>query len=390
LTGGIRPAIVAAMNDQELIDRLRLIRTENVGPVTFRTLLRRFGSASRALGALPDLARRGGRTGAQQIPAREDAERELAAAKKIGACIVAFDDPTYPEALQAIDDAPPLFYLRGNADLLGRRAVAVVGARNASAAGVRFARQLATELAQAGLLVVSGLARGIDGAAHQGALDAGEASSGTLAVLAGGVDQIYPPEHAALYEKIVASGSGAVLSERPPGLVARERDFPKRNRLIAGLSVGVVVVEAAFRSGSLITARLANEQGREVFAVPGSPLDPRCRGANDLIRQGATLTENAGDVLAVLGALTGPSAPAARTAQAVESERESFSAPDETALAQARDRVLRILGPTPVEVDEIIRQCQLSAPVVQAALLELELAGRIARHSGNRVALDAS
>lgn len=378
------------MSDGELIDRIRLIRTENVGPVTFFTLLRRYGSASRALGALPDLARRGGRAKTPTVPAREDAERELAAAKQLGARIVAFDDPLYPEALKAIDGAPPLFYLRGNAELLSRRAVAVVGARNASAAGVRFARQLAAELAQAGLLVVSGLARGIDGAAHQGALDAGTASSGTLAVLAGGVDQIYPPEHAALYEKIVASGIGAVLSERPPGLVARERDFPKRNRLIAGLSVGVVVVEAAFKSGSLITARLANEQGREVFAVPGSPLDPRCRGANDLIRQGATLTESASDVLAVLGALTGPRAAIARAAQALESERESFAIADEPALAEARKRVLGILGPTPVEVDEIIRQCQLSAPVVQAALLELELAGRLARHSGNRVALDAS
>ncbi len=378
------------MSDGELIDRLRLIRTENVGPVTFFTLLRRFGSASRALQALPDLARRGGRANAPAIPTRADAERELAAAKKLGARVVAFDEPHYPEALKAIGDAPPLFYLSGNADLLSRRAVAVVGARNASAAGVRFARRLAAELAGAGLLVVSGLARGIDGAAHQGALDAGDAAGGTLAVLAGGVDQVYPPEHAALYKKIAASAVGAVLSERPPGLVARERDFPKRNRLIAGLSLGVVVVEAAFRSGSLITARLANEQGREVFAVPGSPLDPRCRGANDLIRQGATLTESAGDVLAVLGAAAQAAPVPVRGAQAVESERESYAAPDESALAAARDRVLGVLGPTPVEVDEIVRQCQLSAPVVQAALLELELAGRLARHSGNRVALDAS
>ena len=390
MTGRAWRAIVRAMDENESIDRIRLLRTENVGPVTFFTLLRRFGSASRALAALPDLARRGGRIKAPGIPERADAERELAAAKKLGARIVAFDEPRYPEALKATDGAPPFFFLRGNADLLARRAVAVVGARNASAVGVRFARQLSAELAQAGLLVVSGLARGIDGAAHQGALDAGEASSGTLAVLAGGVDQIYPPEHAALYEKILASGIGAVISEQPPGLVAQARDFPKRNRLIAGLSLGVIVVEAAFRSGSLITARLANEQGREVFAVPGSPLDPRCRGANDLIRQGATLTENAADVLAVLGALTEPRPKPERTAQAVESERESFAIADDAALGEARKRVLAVLGPTPVEVDEIIRQCQLSAPAVQAALLELELAGRLARHSGNRVALDAS
>ncbi|MGQ0677766.1 MAG: DNA-processing protein DprA [Rhodospirillales bacterium] len=378
------------MNGDELIDRLRLIRSENVGPITFFTLLRRFGTASRALEALPDLARRGGRTSAPHVPSRGDAARELDVARKLGSRLVAWDEPDYPAALKAIDGAPPLFYLRGNAALLGRRAVAVVGARNASASGVRFARRLAAELAQANLLVVSGLARGIDGAAHQGALDAGATSGGTLAVLAGGVDQPYPPEHQPLYEKILSSGAGAALSEQPPGLVAQARDFPKRNRLIAGLSLGVVVVEAAFRSGSLITARLANEQGREVFAVPGSPLDPRCRGANDLIRQGAALTESAADVLAALGGAAERRPQTARDAQAIESERESFAAPDENMQAQARERVLGALGPTPVEVDEIVRQCQLSAPIVQAALLELELAGRLARHSGNRVALDAN
>jgi DNA processing protein len=377
------------MADQELIDRLRLIRTENVGPATFFALIRRYGTAARALDALPELARRGGRIKAPAIPSAADAERELETARKLGARIVAFDDPPYPPAFKAADGAPPLFYLRGEAGLLGRRAVAVVGARNASAAGVRFARRLAAELAEAGLLVVSGLARGIDGAAHQGALDAGPSAGGTLAVLAGGIDQVYPPEHAGLYENILASGAGAVLSERPPGLVARERDFPKRNRLIAGLSLGVAVVEAAFRSGSLITARLANEQGREVFAVPGSPLDPRCRGANDLIRQGATLTESAADILNVLDGAAAPRRGVAAESQALESERESFAAADGPALAEARARVLAALGPTPVEVDEIVRQCQLSAPIVQAALLELELAGRLARHSGNRVALDA-
>jgi DNA processing protein len=383
------PAIVLGMTDQELIHRLRLIRTENVGPATFFALIKRYGAASLALEALPALARRGGRANPPRIPAREEAERELAQACKLNARVVAFDDPLYPQALRAADGAPPLFYLRGEAGILARRAVAVVGARNASAAGVRFARQLAADLAGAGFLIASGLARGIDGAAHQGALDAGAEAGGTLAVLAGGVDQVYPPEHAALYEKILAAGNGAVLSERPPGLVARERDFPKRNRLIAGVSLGVVVVEAAFKSGSLITARLANEQGREVFAVPGSPLDPRCRGANDLIRQGAALTESAADVMAVLNALTEPPRNPARPAQAVESERESFSAEDGPAPADAHKRVLGVLGPTPVEVDEIIRQCQLSAPAVQAALLELELAGRLSRHSGNRVALDA-
>jgi DNA processing protein len=377
------------MDDRELIDRLRLIRTENVGPATFFALLRRYGSAGRALEELPELARRGGRIKAPSVPPRGDAERELAAAAKLGARAIAFDDPAYPAALGAIDGAPPLVYVRGSPGVLGRRAVAVVGARNASASGARFARILAAELAQAGLLVVSGLARGIDGAAHRGALDAGPSAGGTLAVLGGGVDQIYPPEHAGLYEQILASGAGAILSEQPPGLTAQARDFPRRNRLIAGLSLGVVVVEAAFRSGSLITARLANEQGREVFAVPGSPLDPRCRGANDLIRQGATLTEGAADVLNVLGGAAAPRPNAESQPQGLESERESFAAADAPALAEARARVLGLLGPTPVEVDEIVRQCQLSAPVVQAALLELELAGRLARHSGNRVALDA-
>ena len=376
------------MSDTELIDRLRLIRSENVGPVTFSHLMRRFGTATRALAALPELARRGGRAKTPRIAAREDAERELAAARKLDARMLAWDEADYPRPLGSIDGAPPLIYVRGDAGLLARRVVAVVGARNASASGVRFARGLAAELARAGLLVVSGLARGIDGAAHHGALDAGASAGGTVAVVAGGVDQAYPPEHQSLYEKILSSGAGAIVSEQPPGLVAQSRDFPKRNRLIAGLSLGVVVVEAAMRSGSLITARLANEQGREVFAVPGSPLDPRCRGANDLIRQGATLTESAADILNVLSVQSAQRPRAAGDAQAIESERETAPAPDDAAIENARARVLSALGPTPVEVDEIVRQCQLSAPVVQAALLELELAGRLQRHSGSRVSLD--
>ncbi len=379
----------ALATETDLVDRLRLIRSENVGPITFFQLLKRYGTAGRALAALPELARRGGRTGALRIATREECERELDGARQIGAEAVGWDQPVYPPLLKRIDNPPPIVFLRGNPAVLARKAVAVVGARNASASGQRFARQIANELAQANLLVVSGLARGIDGAAHQGALEAGATAGGTLAVLAGGIDQVYPPEHLALHERILASGAGAVVAEQPLGWVAQARDFPRRNRLIAGIGLGVVVVEAAIRSGSLITARLAVEYGREVFAVPGSPLDPRCRGANDLIRQGATLTEGAADVLTGLaGALTGRPSDGADSVQETDNNGEIMPPADEATLAAARHRVLAALSPTPVEVDEIVRQCQLSAPIVQAALLELELAGRLSRHAGGRVALE--
>ncbi len=373
----------------DVVDRLRLIRAEGVGPHTFYKLLRRYGSAARAIAALPGLSRQGGRTAPPRVPARAEIERELEAAARIGARALAWDQPDYPPLLAQLDDPPPVIFLRGDPARAGRRAVGVVGARNASAGGMRFAATIAAELASAGFAVVSGLARGIDGAAHQGALDAGTDGGRTVAVLAGGIDQPYPLEHQKLYERIAAQG--AVIAEQPVGWAAQARDFPRRNRLIAGLSLGVVVVEAAIRSGSLITARLAGEQGREVFAVPGSPLDPRCRGSNDLIRQGATLTESAADVLA---ALSGPLAvlPAphasAEIAQPVENVNGSAPEPDEAEIAAGRRRVLEALSPTPVEVDEIIRRCQLSAPIVQAVLLELELAGRLSRYPGSRVALE--
>ncbi len=383
------PPSFATEND--ILHRLRLIRSENVGPVTFHQLLKRFGGAQRALDALPDLARRGGRAAPLRIATAAEAERELEQARRIGAQPLCWDQDLYPAGLKRSDNPPPILFLRGNPAILGHRAVAVVGARNASASGQRFARQIALELAESGLLVVSGLARGIDGAAHLGALDAaaddGEVG-GTVAVMGGGIDQIYPPEHEALHARILASGRGAVVAEQAFGWVAQARDFPRRNRIIAGIALGVVVVEAALKSGSLITARLAGEMGREVFAVPGSPLDPRCRGTNDLIRQGATLTEGATDVLDGLAALLGAGASRADGAQQHD-YKEDFSMPlDEAALAAARIRVIQALGPTPVEVDEIVRQCQLSAPIVQAALLELELAGRLSRHPGGRVALE--
>lgn len=360
------------VSDLERRDRLRLIRSDNVGPVTYFQLLNHFGSATAALQALPDLARRGGRARPPRVPSIADAEAEIATAARHGATLVSAGEPAYPAILATLTDAPPILYVIGRAELLRQRVVAIVGARNASANGIRFARQLAADLGSAGFVVVSGLARGIDTAAHQGAL-----ATGTVAVMAGSADVVYPPENDRLHAEIAERG--AVISEMPPGLEPQARHFPRRNRIVSGLSLGVVVVEASPKSGSLITARLAGEQGREVFAVPGSPLDPRARGTNDLIRQGATLTEGAADVLAVLGGAAPPplSLPAQIAGIAVLS--------DEASLLTARQRVVEKLGPAPVPVDEIIRQCQLPAALVLTILLELELAGRLTRHPGNQV-----
>jgi DNA processing protein len=364
------------LNPSERLDWLRLIRSENVGPVTFRQLLGRFGSARAALDALPELARRGGRPRPLQAFPRAAAERELAEIDRLGAELLASIEPDYPLALAAIDDAPPLIAVRGHRHLLGQRSVGIVGARNASANGRRFAETLAHELGQAGLVVVSGLARGIDAAAHRGSL-----ATGTIAVLAGGIDVVYPPEHEALHAEVAERG--ALVAELPPRTTPQARHFPRRNRLISGISLGIVVVEAALRSGSLITARFALEQGREVFAVPGSPLDPRAQGANNLIREGATLVETAADVLAVLDAVKAPLA---------EPADDSFAAGTPPAvgaetLASARKAVGELLGPSPVAVDELIRQCPFSPPVILTVLLELELAGRLERHAGNRVSV---
>ena len=267
------------LTDEQRLDWLRLIRTDNVGPRTFRALVNHYGGARAALAALPDLARRGGATRPARVHSRPDAERELAAAQALGVSFVALGESDYPRRLQMIDDAPPLLAVRGRTAALDRPMVAIVGSRNASAAGVRFAERLARDLGAAGFVVVSGLARGIDAAAHRASL-----ASGTVAVLAGGHDRIYPPEHAGLADAILADG--AAVSEMPLGWEPRARDFPRRNRLISGLALGVVVVEAARRSGSLITARIALEQGREVFAVPGSPLDPRAEGTNESAQAG--------------------------------------------------------------------------------------------------------
>ncbi len=351
-------------------DWLRLARTENVGPVAFAQLIARYGEASLALAALPDLARRGGRVSPLGVPPVEDVMRELEAGQALGARLIASCEAEFPAALAAVDPPPPLLWTRGDATLLNRSSIAVVGARVASAGGQRFARGLAAELGAAGHVVVSGMARGIDGAAHEGAL-----STGTVAVLGGGIDDIYPHEHRDLYQRIVAEG--CVVSENVPGRTATARDFPRRNRVISGLSRAVVVVEAELRSGSLITARLAAEQGREVLAVPGSPLDPRARGTNDLIRQGAALCEGAEDVLRALEGIGG----------LCEPERPYAPPPVADAEVDAvRERVAALLSPTPVSRDEVVRAAGAPTPVVLAALTELALAGRAELLPGGLVA----
>ena len=364
------------LSDTERLDWLRLIRAEGIGPITFRALLRRFGTAASALEALPAMARAGGRKKPLRVPSRSDAEREMAAVARLQGRLLALGEPGYPILLAAIDDPPPLLAVRGDAGLLDRRAVAVVGARNASLNGRRFAERLAGALGRQDLVVVSGLARGIDAAAHQGAL-----ATGTVAVVAGGVDVVYPPEHRALYERIVEGG--AVVSECPPGTEPTARHFPRRNRLIAGLALAAVVVEAAQRSGSLITARLAAQQGRDVFAVPGSPLDPRAGGCNALIRQGATLVRHADDVLEGLPAQPPPTV-GEPTTMAAAVEEPAATAGD---MERIRRSVLERLSPTPTKVDEVVRDCQTSASAVLTVLLELELAGRVERQPGNRVSL---
>lgn len=366
-----------SLSAAERRDRLRLARTTGVGPVAFAELMARFGSAGRALERLPVLAKRAGRVDPLSTPSIEAAERELSAGEAIGARLLALGEADYPPLLAAVDPPPPVLWVRGEPSLLSRPAVAIVGARIASAAGQRFARALAAELGAAGLLVVSGLARGIDGAAHEGAL-----ATGTAAVLGGGVDDVYPPEHADLYDRLAERG--AIVSESPVGRRAQARDFPRRNRIISGLSRAVVVVEAEMRSGSLITARLAAEQGREVLAVPGSPLDPRAKGTNDLIRQGAQLCEGADDVLRVLETLPGLS----------ERRGPRFAGPSQEAdddeldrLAEAvRDRVDALLSPTPTPRDELVRLTGASPAAVAAALTELALAGRAELLPGGMVA----
>jgi DNA processing protein len=362
------------LTEAQRLDWLRLIRSQNVGPRTFRSLLNHYGGASAALEALPELARRGGATRPAHICPREQAQRELDASNRLGIALIALGEPGYPARLRMIDDAPPLIGARGKADVLASNMIGVVGSRNASAAGAKFAERIAHQLGGAGFTIVSGLARGIDAAAHRSSL-----ATGTVAVLAGGHDHIYPAEHLPLLEAILPHG--AAVSEMPLGWEPRARDFPRRNRLISGLSLGVVIVEAARRSGSLITARLALEQGREVFAVPGSPLDPRAEGTNALIKQGATLVTDADDILTVLRPILGQ-----RMEQPAEEPDLGPPTLAEPGTSE-RARIVALLGPTPVSIDDLVRLSQSPPAIVRTVLLELEIAGRLERHGGGQVSL---
>jgi DNA processing protein len=365
------------LDPDERIDWLRLARTDSVGPVTFAHLIARYGDPSAAIAALPALARRGGRADAPRVPTSAEARRELEAGAAMGARLIASDEPDFPFGLRALDPPPPVLWVLGDAALLRRNLVAVVGARIASTSGRRFAQDLAAGLGAAGWVVVSGMARGIDAAAHRGSLD-----TGAVAVLGGGVDDIYPPEHGDLHEAL--RRRGCIVSERPIGSGVRASDFPRRNRIISGLSRGVVVVEAELRSGSLITARLAAEQGREVFAVPGSPLDPRARGTNDLIRQGATLVEDAADVLRVLETLPGFAEDAAPAPALAGEEDPKRTVTTVTNGAESlHERLEALLSPAPTAINALAREAGAPVGAVLAALAELAVAGRVELASGN-------
>jgi DNA processing protein len=357
----------------DLIARLRLMRSPGIGPVTFRQLLARFGGAEQALAAVPDLAARGGGR-APALFSEGAARTEIERVEKQGARYLSLGQGLYPRLLAEMPDAPPLLTVKGDLQLLDRPIVAIVGARNASAAACRFARGLAHDLGREDIVVVSGLARGIDSAAHDGSLD-----SGTIGVIAGGIDVVYPPENADRQRAIAERG--LLVAEMPPGTEPRARHFPYRNRIIAGLSRATVVVEAAPRSGSLITARLAAEAGREVMAVPGSPLDQRAQGCNQLIREGATLVQSAADVMEGLQTMTGKIA-----SPAYPFDHHADAMPIEPA-GELRDRITDLLGPTAAPVDEIVRQSGATAGEVQLILLELDLAGRLERHAGGKVSL---
>ncbi len=361
------------LTDEQRLDWLRLIRSDNVGPRTFRDLINHCGGARAALEALPRLARRGGASGTH-ICTREEAEAEMNAAQARGVVFVALGEPDYPMRLQTIDDAPPLLAVQGQIAAPSRPLVAIVGSRNASAVGIKFADRLARDIGAAGYGIVSGLARGIDAAAHRASL-----TTGTVAVLAGGHARIYPPDHVELLQQILPQG--AAVSEMPLTWEPRARDFPRRNRLISGLALGVVIVEAARRSGSLITARMAGEQGREVFAVPGSPLDPRSEGTNGLLKQGAILVTEAADVLTALEPILG------RSFDLPAQEPDEPLLHDTEPGDDERSRIIALLGPTPTTLDDLVRLSQSSPAIVRTVLLELELAGRLERHGGGLVSL---
>ena len=368
-----------SLANENLVDVLRLIRTLNVGPVTFFQLIQRFGTAKAALDALPDLSMRGGRKNPLVSCPREIVDREMEAAKRYGATMVMYGAPEYPKLLQLINDPPPVISFVGHNHLWQNKdMIAIVGARNASANGCNFAGKLARELGESGLTVVSGLARGIDTFVHKGSL-----ASGTIGIIAGGIDNIYPPENAPLFKQM--RESGAIISEQPFGSLPFSGSFPGRNRIIAGMCLGTIVAEAALKSGSLITARFAMENNREVLAVPGSPVDPRSKGCNQLIRQGAVIVECAGDVLQAISRAR--NLPFGENPSPVYEANVMGVTMDENEMTEARRAVIEKLGMTAVSVDELIEQCEVSAPVVITILLELELAGRLRRSSGNKVYL---
>lgn len=358
------------ITDAERFARLRLIRADNIGTVTFWALMERYGDARAAITALPSLAKKSAKRPIV-LPSEDAIRREIDATEKLGAHLITAGDDHYPPALAALDGPPPILTVLGNAKVLTRDIIAIVGARNASALGQRFAREIARDLGAANVVVASGLARGIDTAAHKGSIE-----TGTIAVMAGGIDVVYPPDNESLQRDIVANG-GAVITEMSFGQQPTAQHFPRRNRIISGVARGVLVVEATLNSGSLITARLAGEQGRDVFAVPGSPLDPRAKGTNSLLRQGAILTESADDVLSALRPLAPPLPRAER--------KKPVAAIENTDALQTK--ILAQLGPVPVETDELVRLLGAPTAEVAAALLDLEFAGRVNRHSGQKVSL---
>jgi DNA processing protein len=362
-------------SDAERLAWLRLARTEGIGPINFHKLVRRYGSATKAIAALPDLMTKAGAKRGLSVTPVEQAEREIAASTKAGATLICTSEPHYPPALAEIDSAPPILCMSGNFELVTRQSVGIVGARTASANGRKMARILAHGLAEAGYLVTSGLARGIDTAAHEAATP-----TRTAAAIAGGVDHFYPPENADLQRAI--SKDGLLVTEMPIGSAPRAEHFPRRNRIISGMSRATIIVEAALRSGSLITARYANEQGREVFAVPGSPLDPRCEGTNKLIREGANILTSVNDVLDFLRAEKSPI-----QGQMLERETEPLLPPDQDADEATRREVIGLLSANAVDIDDLIRESQCQAEAVMAVLLELEVAGRVTRSAGGMVAL---
>ena len=359
------------LSDAERLDWLRLSLSENVGPITFQQLLGRFGTAAKAIEALPELSQRGGLRRGLKLYAADRAEQDLARGEAFGARCVGLSEADYPKLLREIPSAPPLIWMMGNAELVHKPSLSIVGARNASAAGLRYTRTIASQLAEVGFVIVSGLARGIDTAAHEATLQ-----TGTMAVVAGGIDHFYPPENEKLQRAIAERG--VLICENPPGTTPKSEHFPRRNRIISGASLGTIIVEAAMRSGSLITARFANEQGREVFAVPGSPLDPRCEGTNRLIKDGAHMLTTVQDVLEHVQGQTKPA-------------QENLWEPPALTITPASpdlyQRVADLLSPTPVDIDDIIRESGGSAEQVMGVVMDLELSGKLIRQSGGRISL---